>query len=74
MIASSLILLSIILLREYTFHQERSEWLLERRELLNRVQRPEQLPSPQITDFVIPEYEPDEFDLVGVIQERVADE
>ena len=74
MIVSSLILLTIILMREYTFHQERSEWLLERRELLNRVQRPEALPSPQIADFVIPDFEPDEFDLVGVIQEKMTDE
>ena len=72
MIFSSLILLAVILVREFTFYQERSEWAVERRELLNRVQRPELMPAVQRPDFVIPEYESDEFDLVGVIQEKVA--
>ena len=43
---------------------------LERRELLNRVQRPEWLPVPQEA-FSTPEVEPDEFNLVGVISEAV---
>lgn len=61
----------LTLIREYAFVQERSEGLLERRELLNRVQRPELLPGAQMTDFVIPEVVPDEFDLVGSIRESV---
>jgi hypothetical protein len=63
------ILAVLILAREYTFHQERVEWLSERRELTNRVQAPDRLPSVQTADFVLPEVELDEFNLVGVISE-----
>ena len=66
---TALVFLTIVLAREYTIALERREWASERRELLNRVQRPEVLPSPQIADFVIPEVEPDEFDFVGQILE-----
>lgn len=64
------LLFILVVLREYTFRQERSEWLLERRELLNRVQRPEWLPVVS-EGFVAPEVETDEFNLVGVISEPV---
>lgn len=60
----------LVLVREFTFRQERSEWLVERRELLNRVQRPEWTPALD-RPFVTPEPEPDEFNLVGVISEAV---
>ncbi|CAB4172170.1 hypothetical protein UFOVP1346_8 [uncultured Caudovirales phage] len=73
MILSSAILLVVILVREYTIHQERVEGALERRELLNRVQRPEALPTAQMTDFIIPDPEPDEFALVGQISESPDD-
>lgn len=63
-----LLLFALILLREYTFRQERAEWLSERRELLNRVQRPDILPVAQ-SAFVQPEVEPDEFNLIGSIAE-----
>lgn len=63
------ILALLIVAREYTFHQERVEWLSERRELTNRVQAPDRLPSVQTADFVLPEVELDEFNLVGVISE-----
>ena len=68
-----LILGIVIVLREVTFHQERVEWLSERRELTDRVQAPERLPNVLTSDFVVPEVEPDEFNLVGVISE-VSDE
>ena len=64
------ILAVLILAREYTFHQERAEWLSERRELLNRVQRPEWLPVASQA-FSAPEPELDEFNMVGVISEPV---
>jgi hypothetical protein len=67
------LLFALILLREFTFRQERAEWLSERRELLNRVQAPERLPNAQIADFTFPEPEPDEFNMIGVIAE-VSDE
>lgn len=64
------LLFILVVFREYTFHQERKEWSLERRELLNRVQRPEWIPVSQEA-FVAPEPETDEFNLVGVISEAV---
>jgi len=67
------ILALLIVAREYTIFRERSEWLVERRELTDRVQAPERLPSALASDFVLPEVEPDEFNLVGVISE-VSDE
>jgi len=63
------LLFALILVREYTFRQEREEWLSERRELLNRVQAPERLPSAQLADFASPEFEPDEFNMIGSIAE-----
>ena len=68
-----IVLTVLILVREWTIHQERSEWLVERRELTDRVQAPERLPSAQTADFVLPEFEPDEFNLVGVISEASDD-
>lgn len=68
-----LILFALILVREWTIHQERSEWLVERRELTDRVQAPERLPNAQTADFVLPEVELDEFNLVGVISEASND-
>jgi hypothetical protein len=68
-----LIFFALILVREWTIHQERSEWLVERRELTDRVQAPERLPSAQTADFVLPEVELDEFNLVGVISEASDD-
>jgi hypothetical protein len=42
-------------------------WTQERRELLNRIQRPEQLPVPEAQEFVIPERELDEWAKVGTL-------
>ena len=67
------ILALLIVAREWTFHQERVEWLVERRELTDRVQAPDRLPSVQTADFVLPEVELDEFNLVGVISEASDD-
>jgi hypothetical protein len=67
------ILALLIVAREYTIFRERSEWLVERRELTDRVQAPERLPNALTSDFVLPEVELDEFNLVGVISE-VSDE
>lgn len=41
----------------------------ERQMLLERIQRPERHPTLPVDEFVTPEPEPDEFDLVGTIQE-----
>lgn len=64
------LLFILILAREYGFAAERREWASERRELLNRIQRPEWLPVVS-EGFEAPEVEMDEFNLVGVIQEPV---
>jgi hypothetical protein len=42
-------------------------WADERRELLNRVQRPDILPLAAANTFVQPDPEPDEIDMVGTI-------
>ena len=42
------------------------EWALERRELLNRIQHPEFVPTTP-AQFELPEQEPDEWNLVGTI-------
>jgi hypothetical protein len=49
--------------------RDRSEarWTLERRELLNRIQRPEMVPLPTAEGFVVPERLPDEWAQVGQI-------
>ena len=67
---TALVFLIIVLAREYTISLERREWASERRELLNRIQRPELLPIAPERDFVIPEVEPDEFDMIGSIREE----
>lgn len=69
MIELGFALVLLILVREYTILVERREWACERRELLNRVQAPERLPLLSERDFVIPEPELDEFNLVGVVGE-----
>jgi hypothetical protein len=51
---------------------ERIAWVEERRELLNRIQRPEYVPTAPAVRFEIPEPEPDDFEQVGTI--RLLDE
>ena len=60
----------LVVLREYSFATERREWTSERRELLNRIQRPEWLPVAS-EGFEMPEPEPDEFNMIGTISEAV---
>ena len=43
-------------------------WADERRELLNRIQRPDMVPLTAAKPFIAPDPEPDEIDLVGVVQ------
>lgn len=58
--------------------QERRELLernsAERAELLERIQRPERIPPAEVPGFVLPEPEPDEYELVGTIQYADNDE
>lgn len=69
MIATAVIFLIVVLAREYSIALERREWASERQLLLERIQRPELVPSVLERDFVIPEVEPDEFDMIGSIRE-----
>jgi hypothetical protein len=62
----ALVAVSWLLLRAHA--QETAHWALERRELLNRIQRPEQIPLPSASEFVFPEPEPDEINRVGTIE------
>lgn len=64
------LLFILLVVREFTFHQERAEWVSERRELLNRVQKPEWIPmSHEWSETSEPEV--DEFNLIGSIVEAV---
>jgi hypothetical protein len=47
--------------------QERHEWAQERRELLERIQRPQHIPITVTEPLVLPEEPADEIDLVGTI-------
>ena len=60
--------------REDAISLERIGWVEERRELLNRIQRPEYVPTMPVMDFRVPELEPDEFDLVGTMQDTVGEQ
>lgn len=54
--------------REDAFSLERIGWVEERRELLNRIQRPEYVPTGPVVHFEVPEAEPDDVDKVGTIE------
>lgn len=45
-----------------------AQWFLERRELLNRIQAPQHIPLTAPEDFVVPETEDDDSNLVGTIR------
>jgi hypothetical protein len=47
---------------------ERVLWAEERRELLNRIQRPDQIPTSPSPGYVVPEPEPDEINDVGTVR------
>lgn len=49
------------------YREDSERWQVERRELLNRVQRPSFTPVAPTSDYLIPEREPDETNRVGEI-------
>jgi hypothetical protein len=56
-------------------HREaQAQWVLERRELLNRIQAPQHIPLGSVSDFVVPEREEDGTELVGTIAEPKPDD
>lgn len=60
------IVVCVALLLRYQAAQA-TAWALERRELLNRIQRPEMLPFAAAPQYVLPEPEVDDLELVGTI-------
>lgn len=58
----------LLLLIERMHDGERTAWAAERRELLERIQRPDRIPAAPRTDFVVPEREPDEWGKVGSVE------
>lgn len=55
----------------YMFLRDRKQaeqaWTVERRELLERIQRPERVPVLEAQPFAFPELPEDDFDKVGTI-------
>lgn len=54
---------------EARFTLERERWEGERHELLNRIQRPEVIPVSVPEVWASPDGEPDEYALIGTIQD-----
>lgn len=63
--AVALVAVVFLLLRHFAASER--AWADERRELLNRVQRPDHIPLPSTEQFVFPEQEDDELNKVGTI-------
>jgi hypothetical protein len=66
-VAVSLIMLRIILSLLDGRREAEAQWVLERRELLTRIQRPEIVPTRDVAEFELPEREPDEWGKVGAV-------
>lgn len=75
-LAAALVAVVVALVREHRKAVERltsahraseEAWIVERRELVNRVQAPERIPLTAPTHFEMPEMEPDESHLVGTV-------
>jgi hypothetical protein len=66
MLASFVLLVVWLWVKERQIAEERNLWVEERRELLNRIQHPEIVPVVH-EERVIEAREPDELSLVGVV-------
>jgi len=78
-LAAALVVVVVVFVRYQTARDQRfaeveRAYVLERRELLNRIQRPDMIPVRAPDAFVQPESEPDQIDLVGVIMEPPGEE
>lgn len=60
-------LIAVVWMLLHTHAAEQKAWTVERRELLERIQRPEHIPLHLPEAFAFPEQESDEFDKVGSI-------
>lgn len=59
-----------VVVQAFRFHASQAKaWAQERRELLNRVQRPEVIPQAAPEMWAMPEMLPDESNLVGTVAE-----
>lgn len=71
--AVALVAVVIYLTRQHA--EQAAAWYVERRELLNRIQRPEHVPvAGSLVPFEWPEDQPDEIELVGTIRDPEPDE
>ncbi|MDE2102256.1 MAG: hypothetical protein KGL39_33735 [Patescibacteria group bacterium] len=60
---------SFMVALDHQHGQAEAAWVSERRELVNRVQAPQYVPRGPVTEFVVPELEPDGINEVGTIQQ-----
>ena len=67
LIVLTLVLALIVRMLTEAQGQLEASWVQERRELLERIQRPEHPPITSGARFEAPEQEPDEWNLVGTI-------
>lgn len=61
-------LAAVIWMQDRSHRDDRHRWVEERRELLNRIQRPELAPYTTPTSFEAPELPADEWAQVGTIR------
>lgn len=62
-----LALAAALVLLQRSHREAQAQWALERRELLNRIQRPEIIPTAPVA-FEVPEREDDEWNKVGTVE------
>jgi hypothetical protein len=71
--AAAIVAVVFLMLKHQTVQEQ--AWTAERRELLERIQRPDRIPTSTIDPFVFnTDTEPDEFGLVGTIAEPKEDQ
>lgn len=70
--AVAIVVVVLLLLRHQG--EEQARWAVERRELLNRIQRPDQIPVAPRPEFLTPDQEDDFAAEVGTITYLEADD
>lgn len=69
-VAVEVIVFAIVVYLIARVHTEAQEaWIVERRELLNRIQHPEHVPHVPVEGYEIPDREPDGWNQVGTVGE-----
>jgi hypothetical protein len=54
--------------------RDREQWCEEHRQLLDRIQRPDRLPTVQTEPVVLPDEEPDQIDPLGTVNYTMPDD